>query len=49
MGRCILGTIAVKDFAFTAGMAQKYGARIAVGVDMKDGLVAINGWKELYP
>ncbi len=47
VGRCILGTIAVKDFAFTERMAQKYGDRIAVGVDARDGYVAVNGWKEL--
>ena len=47
VSRCILGTIAVKDFAFTARMAQEYGDRIAVGVDARDGYVAINGWKEL--
>ena len=47
VGRCILGTIAVRDFAFTARMAQTYGGRIAVGVDARDGYVAINGWKEL--
>lgn len=47
VGRCILGTIAVKDFEFTARMAQKYGDRIAVGVDARDGYAAINGWKEL--
>ena len=47
VGRCILGTIAVKDFDFTARMAQKYGDRIAVGVDARDGYVAINGWKDL--
>ena len=45
--RCILGTIAVKDFNFTAKMAQIYGKHIAVGVDARDGFVAINGWKEL--
>lgn len=49
VGRCILGTIAVKDFDFTARMAQRYGAQIAVGVDMKDGMVAVNGWKEITP
>ena len=49
VGRCILGTIAVKDFAFTARMAKKYGSRIAVGVDMRDGYVAVNGWKEITP
>ena len=48
-GRCILGTVAVKNFDFTAEMAQKYGAQIAVGVDMKDGAVAVNGWKEVTP
>ena len=47
VGRCILGTIAVKDFAFTERMAQKYGDRIAVGVDARDGFVAVSGWKEL--
>ena len=36
--RCILGTIAVKNFDFTAD-----------GVDMRDGLVAVNGWKEITP
>ena len=45
VSRCILGTIA--DFAFTERMARKYGDEIAVGVDARDGYVAINGWKEL--
>ena len=47
VGRCILGTIAVKDFDFTARMAQTSGDQIAVGVDARDGYVAVNGWKEL--
>lgn len=47
VGRCILGTIAVKDFDFTERMAQTYGDRIAVGVDARDGYVAVSGWKEL--
>lgn len=47
VGRCILGTIAVKDFAFTRRMLAKYGERIAVGVDARDGYVAVNGWREL--
>lgn len=47
VGRCILGTIAVKDFDFTARMARTYGDQIAVGVDARDGYVAVNGWKEL--
>ena len=47
VSRCILGTAAVKDFDFTARMARKYGEQIAVGVDARDGYVAVNGWKEL--
>ena len=47
VGRCILGTIAVEDCAFPARRAQKYGDRIAVGVDARDGFVAVSGWKEL--
>lgn len=49
VSRCILGTVAVKNFAFAADMAQKYGDKVAVGVDMKDGFVAVNGWKEVTP
>ena len=41
VGRCILGSVAVTDFDFTARMLQKYGDRIPVGVDAKDGYVAI--------
>jgi phosphoribosylformimino-5-aminoimidazole carboxamide ribotide isomerase len=47
VSRCILGTVAVKDFAFTERMARKYGEAIAVGVDARDGYVAVSGWTEL--
>ena len=47
VGRCILGSVAVTDLDFTARMLQKYGEKIAVGVDEKDGYVAIHGWKEV--
>lgn len=47
VGRCILGTVAVKDFAFTRRMLAKYGDKIAVGVDARDGYVAVSGWREL--
>ena len=47
VGRCILGSVAVTNFAFTARMLKKYGDKIAVGVDAKDGYVAIHGWKEV--
>ncbi len=46
VGRVILGTIAVKEPEFLRQMVAKYKEKIAVGVDVKDGLVAINGWKE---
>lgn len=44
--RVILGTAAVKDPAFLREALQKYGDKIAVGVDIKDGFVAIKGWTE---
>ena len=46
LDRVILGTAAVNDPAFLAEAVAKYGARIAVGVDIKDGMVAIKGWLE---
>lgn len=47
--RVILGTAAVTRPGFAAEMVQKYGDRIAVGVDIRDGLVAIRGWTETAP
>ena len=47
VGRVILGTIAVKDPGFLEAIVTKYGEKIAVGVDARDGFVAINGWKEI--
>ena len=47
VGRCILGSVAVTNFDFTAQMLKKYGDKIAVGVDAKDGYVAIHGWKDV--
>lgn len=47
VNRCILGSVAVTDFDFTARMLKRYGERITVGVDAKDGFVAIHGWKEV--
>jgi len=44
--RVILGTAAVKDPEFLAEAVAKYGEKIAVGVDIKDGEVAIHGWTE---
>lgn len=44
--RVILGTAAVTDREFLAAAVAKWGDRIAVGVDIKDGYVAIKGWVE---
>lgn len=44
-GRVILGTVAVEDYAFVEQAVKQYGDKIAVGVDAKDGYVAIHGWK----
>ena len=44
--RVILGTAAVTDPAFLREAVETYKERIAVGVDIKDGKVAIRGWTE---
>ena len=44
--RVILGTAAVTDEAFLKAAIEKYGHMIAVGIDIKDGYVAIKGWTE---
>ena len=44
--RVILGTAAVTDEAFLREAVAAYGERIAVGIDIRDGFVAIQGWTE---
>lgn len=44
--RVILGTAAVVDQDFLCQAVKKYGDKIAVGVDIKDGKVAIKGWTQ---
>ena len=44
VSRAILGTSAVTDEAFLDEAVAKYGDRIAVGADVKDGYIAIKGW-----
>ncbi|MBQ3220181.1 MAG: 1-(5-phosphoribosyl)-5-[Clostridia bacterium] len=44
--RVILGTSAVTDRMFLENAVKKHGEKIAVGVDIKDGFVAIKGWTE---
>lgn len=46
VNRVILGTAAVTDPDFLKDALVRYGEKIAVGVDIKDGFVAIKGWTE---
>lgn len=46
VSRVILGTAAVNDEAFLREAVAKYGEKIAVGADVKDGYIAIKGWLE---
>lgn len=44
--RVILGTAAVTDESMLLSAVKEYKNKIAVGVDIKDGFVAIKGWTE---
>lgn len=44
--RVILGTAAVTNPNFAKQAVEKYGDKIAIGVDIKDGFVAVKGWTE---
>lgn len=44
--RVILGTAAVTEPGFAAEAVAKYGEKIAVGIDIRDGFAAIRGWTE---
>ena len=44
--RVILGTAAVTEPGFVEAAVKQYGNKIAVGMDIKDGFVAIKGWTE---
>lgn len=46
LDRVILGTAAVEDPEFAREAVEKHGEKIAVGVDIKDGYVAVKGWTE---
>ncbi len=46
--RVIIGTLAVKNPSFVKDAIEKFGSdKIVVGIDAKDGMVAINGWEEV--
>ncbi len=46
VSRVILGTAAVTRPGFLAECVERYGEAVAVGVDIRDGYVAIKGWQE---
>ena len=46
IARAIIGTAAVRDPAFVREAARENPGRIAVGIDARDGLVAVEGWAE---
>jgi len=46
VSRVILGTAAVNDEALLLSAVEKHGDKIAVGADVRDGIVAIKGWME---
>ena len=45
-GRVILGTAAAENLNLLREAVQKYGEKIAVGADIKDGFIAVKGWME---
>lgn len=47
ISRLILGTIAVRDPDFVKECARAYPGKIAVGIDARNGLVAVEGWAEV--
>lgn len=44
--RVILGTAAIRNYPFVEEAVKEFGSAVAVGVDAKEGLVAVNGWQE---
>ena len=44
--RVILGTAALRDPEMTGQLCQKYGEKIVIGIDARNGLVAVEGWTE---
>lgn len=44
--RVILGTVVVKNPDFTHKMIDKYGSRIALGIDLNENFASVNGWTE---
>ena len=47
VNRVIIGTSALSNPDFVKQAVDEYGERIVVGIDAKDGMVAVNGWEEV--
>jgi phosphoribosylformimino-5-aminoimidazole carboxamide ribotide isomerase len=47
--RVVIGTAAIEDPEFLTDSCRKYPGRILIGIDVKDGMVAIRGWEEITP
>lgn len=47
ISRVILGTAALENEDFLISAVKEYGEKIAVGIDAKDGYVAVSGWEEV--
>ncbi|MEE9519286.1 MAG: 1-(5-phosphoribosyl)-5-[(5-phosphoribosylamino)methylideneamino]imidazole-4-carboxamide isomerase, partial [bacterium] len=47
--RVVLGTRAAVDADFLAELCAAHPGRVAVGIDARDGLVALKGWTEIIP
>ncbi len=46
VARAILGTVAIEDHALIQDACRRFGNRIIVSIDARDGYVAIHGWQE---
>ncbi|KHL94129.1 1-(5-phosphoribosyl)-5-[(5-phosphoribosylamino)methylideneamino] imidazole-4-carboxamide isomerase [Paenibacillus sp. IHB B 3415] len=44
ISRVIIGTAAINDYAFTEAVLAKYGDKVAIGIDARNGYVATHGW-----
>lgn len=49
ISRVVIGTRAAETPEFVAGLIESYGKRIAVGIDAKNGQVAVRGWVDTTP
>ncbi|PKL52597.1 MAG: 1-(5-phosphoribosyl)-5-[(5-phosphoribosylamino)methylideneamino]imidazole-4-carboxamide isomerase [Nitrospira bacterium HGW-Nitrospira-1] len=47
INRVIIGTSAIKDVQFVTDACRKFPGKILVGIDAKDGKVAVKGWEEV--